>query len=102
MNAEPEGLVAYTNVPFREWGKDVPYAWSTMNLFRSEEHVRNWSGFKSDTEEGIVPLSDMARVFSGNFFKRRLDADYVSHMLEYSMENIEIFQEMGSFWQMPK
>jgi len=72
-----------------------------MNLFRSEEHVRNWSGFKSDTEEGIVPLLDMARWFSGNAFKRRLDVDYFSHMQEYLMETFEAFQEMGSFWQLP-
>jgi len=24
--AEPEGLVAYTCIPFREWFKDIPYA----------------------------------------------------------------------------
>jgi hypothetical protein len=70
-----------------------------MNLFRSEEHVRNWSGFKANTEEGLVPLIDMAKAFSGNFFKRRLDADYVSHMQEYLMEMVGTWKEMGSFWQ---
>ncbi len=50
-----------------------------MNLFRSEEHVRNWSGFKSGTEEGIVELSVLAKLFSVYIFTRRLDPDYVSH-----------------------
>ena len=45
-----------------------------MNLFRSEEHVRNWSGFKADTEEGINQLSDVIGLFSLNFFTRRLEA----------------------------
>ncbi len=72
-----------------------------MNLFRSEEHIRNWSGFKSDAEEGIVPMLDMARAFSGNFFTKRLDPDYVSHLQEYLMEVVGAFQERGSFWQMP-
>ena len=71
-----------------------------MNLFRSEEHVRNWSGFKSGTEEGIVTLLDMARVFSGSMFKRRMDEDYVSHMQEYMMEMVGALQGMGSFWQL--
>ena len=71
-----------------------------MNLFRSEEHVRNWSGFKANTEGGIVPLLDMARGFSGNFFKRRLDSDYFSHMQEYLMELVGTWKEMGSFWQL--
>jgi len=70
-----------------------------MNLFRSEEHVRNWSGFKADTEEGISKLSDIVRLFSVNFFTRRLDSDYVSHMHDYLMELIGILKGMGSFWQ---
>jgi len=72
-----------------------------MNLFRSEEHVRNWSGFKGDTEEGILSLPDMARLFSSNFFTRRLDSDYFSHMQKYLMEVVGAFQGRGSFWQLP-
>lgn len=72
-----------------------------MNLFRSEEDVRNWAGFKPDTEEGIVPLADMARVFSGNFFKRRLDPDYVAHLRGYMKEMVGGLQGLGSFWQLP-
>ena len=71
-----------------------------MNLFRSEEHIRNWSGFKANTEGGIVSLLDMTKAFSGNFFKRRLDPDYVSHMQEYMMEMVGTWQAMGSFWQL--
>ncbi len=73
-----------------------------MNLFRSEEHVRNWSGFKTDTEEGINPLSNVAELFSINFFKKRLDDDYVSHLQEYLMELIGALKGMGSFWQPPE
>jgi hypothetical protein len=54
-----------------------------MNLFRSEEHVRNWSGFKSGTEEGIVELSVLVKLFSVETFTRRLDPDYVSRIKEY-------------------
>jgi hypothetical protein len=72
-----------------------------MNLFRSEEHLRNWSGFKANTEEGIVPLLNMAGGFSGNFFKRRLDTEYFSHIQEYLMEFVGTLQSMGSFWQIP-
>jgi hypothetical protein len=54
-----------------------------MNLFRSEEHIRNWSGYRPGTEEGMVALQDLVALFSGDFFRRRLDADYVSHCGEY-------------------
>ena len=72
-----------------------------MNLFRSEEHARNWSGFKADTEEVINPLSDVAGLFSSNFFTRRLDPDYVSRMPKYLNELIGALKGMGSFWQPP-
>ncbi len=72
-----------------------------MNLFRSEEHIRNWSGFKSDAEEGMIPVLDMAGLFSGNLFTKRLDSDYVSHLQEYFMEAIGAMQAGGSFWEMP-
>ena len=72
-----------------------------MNLFRSEEHVRKWSGFKPGTEEGIIPLLDMAKIFSGDFFTRRLDTDYVSHRQEYMVGLVAAFKERGSFWQLP-
>jgi len=73
-----------------------------MNLFRSEEHVRNWSGYKADTEEGINQLSDVVGLFSSNFFTRRLDPDYASRIQEYLMELIGILKGMGSFWQPPE
>jgi hypothetical protein len=73
-----------------------------MNLFRSEEHVRNWSGFKAGTEEGMNKVSDIAGLFSGNFFTKRLDSDYVSHMQDYLMELIGALNGMGSFWHPPE
>jgi hypothetical protein len=73
-----------------------------MNLFRSEEHIRNWRGFKAGSEQGIIDLSDMVAIFSGHLFTRRLDADYVSHMKEYMLELIGALEDKGAFWQLPK
>jgi len=74
-----------------------------MNLFRSEEHVRNWSGFKSGTEEGIIEMSSLLKLFSGNFFTRRLDPDYVSHINEYRAGFRATLVEIGKtgpFWSL--
>jgi len=73
-----------------------------MNLFRSEGHVRNWSGFKACTEEGINKLSDIVGLFSGNLFTRRLDPDYATRMEGYLIEFMDILKGMGSFWQPPE
>jgi hypothetical protein len=76
-----------------------------MNLFRSEEHVRNWAQFDPATDEGIVPLTDLVKLFSGNYFRRRLDLDWVSRSREYGREMIETLKEIGKtgpFWKRPK
>ncbi|MBI4774208.1 MAG: hypothetical protein HY788_08515 [Deltaproteobacteria bacterium] len=73
-----------------------------MNLFRSEEHVRNWSGFKPGTEQGINPLAGVVGLFSGPFFTKRLEPDYASRMQNYLMELIGVLKTMGSFWQPPE
>ncbi len=73
-----------------------------MNLFRSEEHLRNWAGFKAGTEEGIIPLKDLATLFSGSFMRRRLDQDYVSRNEEYLGEflgEIAKLAETRPFWK---
>ena len=74
-----------------------------MNLFRSEEHIRNWSGFAPATEEGILPLPDLAKVFSGNFFRKRLDPDYVSRNQEYLGEFLAVIAGLAKirpFWKL--
>jgi hypothetical protein len=76
-----------------------------MNLFRSEEHIRNWARFDPATEEGIVPLADLVKLFSGSYFRRRMDADWVSRSREYAHEMVETFKELGmtgSFWHTRK
>ncbi|MGD0210707.1 MAG: hypothetical protein ABSC14_06980 [Desulfomonilia bacterium] len=73
-----------------------------MNLFRSEEHIRNWPRYDPVTAEGILPLKDLVTVFSGNLFKRRLDTDYVSRSQEYTMELLNVLSEIGKtrpFWK---
>jgi hypothetical protein len=73
-----------------------------MNLFRSEEHIRAWAGFKTGTEEGIMPFDDLVRLFSGNYFRKRLDPDWVSRSREYAREMVATFSEIGKtgpFWQ---
>ncbi|MEJ2697971.1 MAG: hypothetical protein P8013_15165 [Candidatus Sulfobium sp.] len=54
-----------------------------MNLFRSEEHIKNWKGYQPETEGGIVALKDLVGLFSLDFFRRRLDKDYVSRSGAY-------------------
>ena len=76
-----------------------------MNLFRSEEHVRNWKSFVPGTDEGIMSLDDLRKLFSGPFFRRRMDKDYLSHIHEYAREMVQGMKEIGKtgpFWKKPK
>lgn len=49
-----------------------------MNLFRSKEHVKQWSEFKPGTEAGILTLADAMRVMSTPRHRERLKPDYAS------------------------
>jgi hypothetical protein len=49
-----------------------------MNLFRSEEHARNWVGFNPDFAETLQPLSYWVDRFSTETFRARVRPDYVS------------------------
>ena len=72
-----------------------------MNLFQSEEHVRNWSGFKKGTEEGMIQLLDMVGLFSVNLFRRRMEPDYISNFKGYLEEFLSVLGEVGKtrpFW----
>ena len=76
-----------------------------MNLFRSEEHVRNGVGFDRLTEDGIIPLPDLIKLFSVDYFRRRLEPDYFSQRLKYRIGMIETLEEIGKtgpFWQQAK
>ncbi len=70
-----------------------------MNLFRSKEDVKNWSGFREGTEEGILDLPAVLELFSGDLFTRRLEPDYVSHFQEYIDKFVSAVSGMGKkFW----
>lgn len=49
-----------------------------MNLFRSEEHARNWSGFDASMVSSLRPVGEWADIFSNPFFRERVRADYIS------------------------
>jgi hypothetical protein len=53
-----------------------------MNLFRSKEHVMNWSQFKEGTEAGMLSLKDAMRVMSTLRHRNRLNPNYVSTLQE--------------------
>jgi len=74
-----------------------------MNFFRSEEHLRKWEGFQEKKKEGIIPIDELMRLFSGPYFTKRRDLDYYSNMGKYTADMIaelETLKSAGSYWQM--
>jgi hypothetical protein len=75
-----------------------------MNLFRSEEHVKQWSLYYRLAEDYIMPVNDWAEVFSGPLFRHRLAPDYIQHAEEYLAEYHLALKDMGKtspYWQYP-
>ena len=49
-----------------------------MNLFRSEEHARNWEGFDEAMASSLKPVAEWADIFANPFFRERGRRDYIS------------------------
>ena len=73
-----------------------------MNLFRSEEHMRNWAQFNPDSAEASLPLNDEVTMFSTEAAKHRLGGDFISKWLAgQSGEIAEAARQLGKtgpFW----
>lgn len=75
-----------------------------MHVFRSEEHLKNWAQFDSETQDGMVQLKDLVELFSIGFFQKRLEPDYFSHQGEYMADFFPTLKKIGKsgpFWIPP-
>jgi hypothetical protein len=75
-----------------------------MNLFRSEEHARNWSGYRAEAEGGLTPLRDMLYIFSSENFTERLGGHYITKMADFRrdlMARIKAIKGDDPFWSVP-
>ena len=74
-----------------------------MNLFRSEEHVRNWADFDPESVDGVRPVAALARLFSSALHWERLAPDYLLRIDEHSAAFPALQAELGggsAFWQL--
>lgn len=72
-----------------------------MNLFRSEEHARNWSGFGNTS--GLLSLEDFMTIFSSGIFRGRTSDAYMSNLADFRKDSGAAFKEVTNddpFWQM--
>ena len=75
-----------------------------MNLFRSEEHVRNWALYDPTAREGTLPLRDWVRVFSADYVRKRLEPDYFLKARDLRagvFETLAQLGKIGPFWGTP-
>ncbi len=73
-----------------------------MNLFRSEEHARRWSGYRIDASAGLRPLKDILAIFSGRLFRERLSGHYVSDLKSLAQEQAKLVKQLTGddpFWR---
>ena len=74
-----------------------------MNLFRSEEHVGNWSPYDPESADGTMPLADYATLFSVRLFRERLQPDYLlrfAQLMPELMATLTRLGKTGSFWRL--
>jgi hypothetical protein len=74
-----------------------------MNLFRSEEHVRNWSLYDPESADGIMPLKDYATLFGTRLFRERMEPDYLLRLPQLLPEWVTTLVGLGKtgpFWRL--
>ena len=72
-----------------------------MNLFRSEEPTRRWSGFRAEAAAGLLPLADALDIMSVPSFHERLNGRYVSCVPTYTpafLERLKAASRGDPFW----
>jgi hypothetical protein len=73
-----------------------------MNLFRSGEHAKRWSGYKAEAAAGLRPLKDILAIFSGRLFRERPNGRYVSSLKELALDQGERVKQLTNddpFWR---
>ena len=73
-----------------------------MNLFRSEAHARNWSGFDPNAAAGLQPLSTLMAMFSSEIKRRRGRPDYISTFRDFNPQYIAEVKQLTDdhpFWR---
>ena len=71
-----------------------------MNLFRSEEHARNWAGFGD--EGGLLPLEGIRAIWSASRYRERLNGEYITHRADYNKERAAVLKAVTNdhpFWR---
>ena len=72
-----------------------------MNLFRSEEHARNWNGYSEDAAGGMLSLADIMTIFSAGLFRERLSKTYISDLRDLFVDVAETARRVtkdNPFW----
>ncbi len=75
-----------------------------MNLFRSEEHARRWTGYRPGTEGGLLSLAQAMSIMSTPRFRERLNGHYVSSAPGYApalFAHIREVTHSAPFWEPP-
>ena len=104
IEINPPTAVVHINNPLtaEKSSKDGSFYCSQMNIFRSEDHVKNWSLYNPISEESIMPVEDWSMVLSGPLFRNRLDSDILERTSEYwedFLERLATFGRTGDFWK---
>jgi len=75
-----------------------------MNFFQSKEHILNWSGFETGTEDGIISLQDGASLMGTPRHSERLSGYCISSAPDHAPNFFEHLRKVtinSPFWVPP-
>jgi hypothetical protein len=73
-----------------------------MNLFRSEEHARNWVGFREEAAGGLLPLETLMAMHEGPRHREILNGHYISSFQDFTrdyIKRVNAVTDDNPFWR---
>jgi hypothetical protein len=73
-----------------------------MNLFRSEEHARNWHGFRKAATAGLLPLETLLKMHEGPRHREMLNGHYISNFQDFTrdyLNRVNVVMNDHPFWR---
>lgn len=96
--AEAHG-VAHFAVPAAQWWNDIFYTFSTIQFFRNDDHVMEWSAQTETPIGAVVPIANLWQL-SRHWFENRLSPDWRKPQREVLQEMLKDHGFTGPFWSL--
>jgi hypothetical protein len=95
---DDESLLSHCLIPAAHWWDHIVFTRSTMNLFRSGEHIARWLAGREPGE--TIPVQRLSELTHA-WYEDRLSPDWRPHRRDGNQAILDRLGLAGDFWRLP-